>query len=380
MLKQFFSIFTNKSKEEVNLNQQELNKFYENNEFDAVRRLLLADKSTFLTNNQNDFIFKNFIDELSSGNTNASFSRFFYENAIKVNHKQLLQIIETPVPVEAKNYVLKTYLSKFSNISLDINYLEASHPHEKFAKFLVEAANDTSIVGDSVLYFRNYLKNGSNKKDTDEYLFYISSPLLSQHLSFDEIKNSNHASAKIIRSIFTQIRQSSFEKRKHQPENNVDRKQDEPPTLEKLNLSSLPKDIYEMVQTIIDKSKKFQSIKNFSHDPDDEYFLKSINNRYLPQTLHKYLQISPNFRDVILDSQKVSATDILKETLQVYEKRINLVQENILNETNRKLKLQGRFIQKLSQNLEHYQAGTADQIGELEIPEVEIKRVRLSRP
>lgn len=376
MFKQFLSIFS-KPKEEPNLNQEQLQSFFENDEFDAVRRILLSDPKTSLSDTQNKIIFNKFLDELKTGNTNASFSRFFYEKAITPTHEQILNILSLELPQEAKNYTLKIYLSKYSKLSLNINYLEASHPHEKFANYLVEIVNSENFLGENLAYFNNYLEKGSKNLEVDEFLFYLSSPTLAQHVSFDKVKSSSHASSKITRSIFSQLRQSSLEHIKHNKNLTNNNQSSEPPSLDKMKLKELPTEIYDMVQNIIDKSTKFQKINNFSHNPDDEYFLNNITSRYLPQTLSKYLQISPSFRNIILESQNSSATDILKETLQVYEKRISLIQDNILAETNRKLKLQGRFIQKLSQNLEHYQAGTADQIGELEIPPVEIKKVRL---
>lgn len=384
MLKKFFSFLSVSGSESNtikadNKNQEQLALFYQNKEWDAVRRVLNADKTTSINATQSQFIFSQFQNELKEGNYHGTFSRFFFENSISISTKNLIELFQSKLPKEATTCLLQTFLNKYSNLSTAINYLEKASPYESFAKYIIHEVNHDSHKEGVCEHFKNYLRSGmGNLTEENELLFYVASPLIAQNVEFEQIKNSSHASQKIIRAVFSQIRQASLEKIKiNKPEPKAEII---PPTLENLPLNKLPSDVLKIVNDMVEKTKKFSEIKNYSHDPDDAYFLQSLTAKYLPPILQHYLEINPEFRDTVLSSQKSSATEILKETLNIYVKRLDLVQSNILEETNKRLKLQGRFIQQLSNNLEHYQAGTSDQIDEFPVPDVPIRKVRLNTP
>jgi hypothetical protein len=374
-LKKIFGIFSKNESEDIKKEDvylQQFEGFMNKKDYDSSLNVLRAYPNILVQNNHMQILANLFIKEIEKGNFDNKYLPFLQRGEIKLGGDDFVALCQNSISDELKKVFIKQYLKKHSTLNITTDYLANSDVGEEYTNYIIKNLNSENYQKDILKWFKKYLKEGGVNKNED-LIFYLASPLISKTYPFDEIKNSTVISPKIVRAVFSHLRNNSMDEMKSKIEQTA--KKEEPITIESLPLSELPLNMFEMVKKMIERAKKYEKVK-VMYDGEDKYFLSRFLPDYLPETLHKYLTIDKNFRDKVLENQESSATQILLETLLIYEKRLDMVNKNIVDETTRKFKLSGLFIDKLGSNLVHYQNGTSDQIGEIELPDVPMEPIR----
>lgn len=369
MLKNFFkSIFSEKEPQEII--DERVNNFYTEQKWESLYFLLDSKESLSLSSEQYSFIAKSFISEIRENNYEGVFSKFFIRGPLNLKSDDFCELTKTSISEELKKYLVKEYLRKYSNLNIEVDLMEKVHPYETYAKYLIKNINSEETNTTIINNFKKALDSKNKLTEEEDFIYYLAAPSIAKTTNFSDLKENSNLSPKLIRNVFSQL---------HIANKIVEKKIIVKPIeidLNNLGKYNFDKDILDSINNIINEHKKIVNIK-YNLDGDDKFFLDRILSNYLPQTLNDYVKIHDNFRSKIVEGYTLSANDMLKETLFIYEKKITSIKNNIINEFKKRMNINKKYIQKLGDNLNHYQKGTYDMIDDepFEAPEASLVKL-----
>lgn len=369
------------SKEDIDEGRLFIDSLFDNDEYSAMARANKSNSTKYqITSSQIEWVKNKFLHDIKNEDLTTQNFQFFIINPKLMDNNLIVPLFQSYLSEKVVVDLLRHHiLSKNSELLNTKKFNSHDFKNKEVYEFFENKFKDPEAIQLLKQSFNSYLKNGSSHAN-EEYLYCLAAKQLAPFFSMTDIQESSYASNRVNRTFFSEYRQQiNSDSSSPQVTKPVVEKKETPAfKLSDITPNTLPSILDGKYNEILTLVKKFEKSK-ITHDPEDSHFLESLMSRHLPETLSQYLQIDPSYRDKKVTKNSQTATEITGETLDLYLKRLDRVNQNLSYTALQKLQANKLLIQRMSNNINLYNQGITDVPDDLEIqaPEVTPRKVTL---